>query len=67
MYDPIDDFLRHDMEQEGYEEKCPICDGCGDRITDRTFYEVSYKRRTLRFCRDCIKERYTEDYSTDYE
>lgn len=67
MRDAIDDFLRHDMEQADYESKCPVCDGCGDRITDGTFYEVEYKRKTLRICPGCITERYTRDYITEKE
>lgn len=67
MYDPIDDFYRRDLERMDYEEKCPVCDGCGDRITDETFYQVEYKRKTLRICHDCITERYTEDYITERE
>ena len=60
--DPIDDFYRDDMEKADYEEKCPICDGCGGRITDRTYYETVYKGKILRFCNDCISTQYTSDY-----
>lgn len=67
MMDAIDDFLRHDMEQADYESKCPVCDGCGDKITDGTYYEVQYKRKTLKICPDCITERLVSDYITERE
>lgn len=67
MRDAIDDFLRHDMEQADYESKCPVCDCCGDRITGGTYYEVQYRRKTLKVCPDCITEQLVSDYITERE
>lgn len=67
MRDAIDDFLAYDMEQADYESKCPVCDSCGDRITNGTYYEVQYKRKRLRICPDCISEQLVSDYITERE
>jgi len=38
--DPIEDFNRHDAEEAEYEKLCPVCDLCGEPITDDYYYEV---------------------------
>ena len=65
--DPIRDFYRHDAEEQELLEKCPVCDCCGEPITDETFKKIVYRGKTLRFHDDCIETRYTEDYITREE
>lgn len=64
MSDPIDDFLRRDMEIADEEEKYPACDVCGRTITDETYFEISGE--TL--CEECMRDaylRFTRDYITE--
>ena len=60
--DPLHDFWRYDQECVEAEEKFPICDSCGDRITDEEYFEVVYKGKILRFCQECVSLQYTSDY-----
>lgn len=60
--DPLTDFYRWDIEGREYEEKCPVCDSCGEPITDETYTEIVYKGKILRFCDDCVSTQYTSDY-----
>lgn len=60
--DPVADAERYAADCEEQLEKCPVCDGCGDRITDETFYEVVHKGKILRFCDDCVSIQYTSEY-----
>lgn len=39
--DPIEDFNRQDAEEAEYEKLCPVCDLCGEPITDDYYYMVS--------------------------
>lgn len=38
--DPLADFDRQDAEEYASEQLCPICDACGDRITDDYFLRI---------------------------
>lgn len=38
--DPIADFNRYDGECAADESLCPVCDICGEPITDDYYYEV---------------------------
>lgn len=60
--DPVTDAIRAAAEADAEYEKCPICDCCGDRITDRTFYETVYRGKILRLHDSCIYTQYTSDY-----
>ena len=54
--DPIADFNRHDAEEAEYEAMCPVCDICGEHITDDYYYKIG---NTV-FHLDCA-ERYSVD------
>lgn len=55
--DPLADFDRKDAEDYEYEQRCPICAACGDRITDDYF---------LRIGSDCFHEGCVERIQTDF-
>lgn len=60
--DPVLDAERYAADCEEQLEKCPVCDSCGDRITDETYTEVVYKGKILRFCESCVSIQYTSEY-----
>ena len=48
-------------EEQEYEEHCPICDRCGEPITDETYYDIG--GRILH--EDCMQDecmKWTDDY-----
>ena len=57
--DPIRDFETHEAMLAAKLEKCPVCDYCGERITDDHFYEINDERVCpdclLAFCKDNFK------------
>ena len=59
--DPIRDFANWDYEQLLKEQTCPVCNDCGDPITDDKYWEF----HGLYYCERCVQEHshYTEDYS----
>ena len=65
--DPLTDFYRWDAERLDYEEKCPVCDSCGEPITDETYIETEYKGKILRFHKNCIETQYTSHYIEEKE
>lgn len=52
--DPDDAFNQWDADQEAYEKKCPICNYCGNRITDETYLEVMVGLKLRRYHEDCV-------------
>ena len=38
--DPVADAARYDDECAGWEAKTPVCDICGEHITDDYFYKI---------------------------
>lgn len=56
--DPIEDFNRHDAEETAYEKLCPVCDICGERITDDCYYKVG----GIVFHLDCAERHSVESY-----
>lgn len=58
MTDPYEDFCRHDWEEAEREKKYPVCDICGERITDEFYYEVF----GYRFHLGCAECHSTESY-----
>ena len=60
--DPVTDAIRAAAEADAENEKYPICDCCGDRITDETFQETVYKGKILKLHNTCIYNQYTSDY-----
>ena len=60
--DPLADFSRWDREEMENEKLFPVCDCCGCRITDETYFSIRYMRKNITVCHDCIEENQTEDY-----
>lgn len=58
MTDPYEDFCRHDWEEAEREKRYPVCDICGERITDEYYYELG----GYRFHLGCAERHRTEDY-----
>lgn len=56
--DPIEDFNMHDAEEAEYEKLCPVCDVCGERITDDYYYKVG----GIVFHLDCAERHSVESY-----
>lgn len=50
--DPIADYDAYDREAAEYEKKCPVCDVCGDPITDDYYYMVGGMKFHLS-CAEC--------------
>ena len=38
--DPLSDVGRRDDEEAAFEALCPVCDICGEHITDDYFYKI---------------------------
>lgn len=59
MFDQIfDDFDRKDDEEERYRKKCPVCDVCGDYITDDYFIRIGNEY----YHEDCVDRVHTETW-----
>ena len=57
--DPAADYERYVSAQEKELEKYPICDYCGERITDDYFYEIDeqvYCKECLTVCKRTVEE-----------
>ena len=60
--DPIADFDRKDAEDYAYEQKCPVCDICGEHITDDYYYTIG----GITFHLDCADRHSVENYVNGY-
>jgi len=49
--DPIRDFHRWDAQQTKEEEKYPLCEMCGRRIYDDTYYRIFGND----ICKSCVE------------
>ena len=49
---PIDDFERHDAEQERKLERLPECCECGNKIQDEHCFEINDEY----ICKQCLNE-----------
>lgn len=56
--DPFYDLARYEDECEDFESKCPVCDICGEPITDDYYYEVA----GIKFHLDCADRRSVDSY-----
>lgn len=56
--DPIADYECFERECEDDESLCPVCDVCGQRITDDYYYEVG----GMIFHLDCAERHSVESY-----
>lgn len=46
------------IKKKTFEDYCPYCDICGERITDDTFFSTG----KWKFHRDCLDEESTDTY-----
>lgn len=46
-----------ELAEEKYEERCPICDRCGERITGEFYYDVDGDI----YCEECFED-YCEEF-----
>ena len=53
-----EDYDRYEKEYEDDESLCPICDICGERITDDYYYEVG----GIVFHLDCAERHSVDSY-----
>lgn len=58
MSDPYADFERQDYEDAEREKLYPVCDICGDRITDDYYYEVA----GMKFHLECAERHSVDSY-----
>ena len=49
--DPLRDFNRYEAEQFLWEQSRPICDDCGDHITDEYMWEF----HGFHYCENCVR------------
>lgn len=67
--DPDDALARMESDQEAFEKECPICDYCGDAITDGTYTEIEWGVRLGRYHNECagdfIHIQSVDDYIRD--
>lgn len=52
--DPLEDFARHDLEQQSELDKLPKCDYCGHTITDEHLYDINGDV----ICEGCLKDHF---------
>lgn len=50
--DPVMDAANYEAERERKMQELPICDFCGDHITDDSYHEI----RGLNICDRCLEE-----------
>ena len=58
--DALQDFALYDADCAAAEELLPVCDECGARIREDTYFDID---GTI-ICEDCLNDykKYTEDY-----
>ena len=56
--DPFRDLLDKEEDDAAYEALCPVCDVCGEHITDDYYYKVG----GLTFHLDCAERRSVDAY-----
>ncbi len=60
--DPVADYARYCEEQERQMAKLPVCDCCGNRITDETYYDIHGEI----LCEECLTDKYRK-WVDDYD
>ena len=55
---PIRDFEMHEAYQEEQLKKRPVCEHCGEPITDDYYYKID----DCRVCSDCLKDYCNENF-----
>ena len=56
--DPLADVGRREDEEAAFEALCPVCDICGEPITDDYYYTVG----GITFHEDCAEKHSVEDF-----
>ena len=56
--DPLADFDRYDAEEYAFAQKCPVCDICGEPITDDYYCQAG----TLIFHESCMEHHSVDGY-----
>ena len=56
--DPIEDFNRYDAQGAAFENLCPVCDICGERIVDDYYYQIG----NMIFHLDCAERKSVDSY-----
>lgn len=58
--DPIADFFAHEARREEKRAKLPVCEVCGEPITDDCLYDLGGEL----ICEECMNSfrRYTDNY-----
>lgn len=59
--DPYRDLIDKEEDDAAYEALCPVCDVCGEHITDEFFYRVC----GITFHFDCAERRAVDTYVED--
>lgn len=67
--DPDDALALKESDDAAYEKKCPVCDYCGEPITDETYLEIMVGLRLRRYHEDCVEisHQSVSDYIRDRE
>ena len=64
--EPWEYWEDHCEREDEYEKLCPVCDICGEHITDETYLDIDGRFMHL----SCLKheyERWTDDYVRNEE
>lgn len=56
--DAYDEFREHDRIQNEQLSKCPTCEECRNKITDKEFWKIGKKY----YCFDCVDSVELEDF-----
>lgn len=59
--DPVRDFEMYDAYQERELKKRPVCECCGEPITDDHYYDIFDQK----VCSDCLKEYCNENFKVN--
>lgn len=51
--DPVHDAAQYDLDRAAEEKECPVCDYCGEPITDETYTEIEWGVRLGRYHNEC--------------
>lgn len=64
--DPVHDAAQYDLDVAAEEKECPVCEYCGEAITDETYMEIEWGVRLGRYHKDCSDDFIHIQYLSDY-